>query len=102
MSRLRILVLAPDCNPDSVCGPLISYSQAEALAQLHDVTLAIRSPYEEAVRRRLSPFRAIEVIRMPSLERFYWWSFRRIFKSNYRSQLWTAFGYPFSIIFEWL
>jgi glycosyltransferase involved in cell wall biosynthesis len=101
MSRLRILVLAPDCNPDSVCGPLISYSQAAALAQLHDVTLLIRSPYERLVTRRGGPFRAIEVVRMPRIERIYSWTLRRIFKNNYRNQLWTAFGYPLSVAFEW-
>ena len=101
MSRLRILLLAPDCNPESICGPLLSYSQAEALAQLHDVTLVIRSPHEEAVRRRQAPFKAIEVIRLPWLERIYAWSLRRIFKYDYRNQALTAFGYPFSIAFEW-
>lgn len=101
MSRLRILVLAPDCNPDSICGPLISYSQAEALGRLHDVTLAVRSPYEDAVRRRQGPFWAVETVRMPSVERVYDWSLRRIFKNDYRSQVWTAFGYPLSIAFEW-
>src|SRR5579872_1185201 len=101
MNRLRILVLAPDCNPDSVCGPLISYSQAEALGRLHDVTLLIRSPYEPLVVRRQGPFRAVEVVRMPLIERIYSWSLRRIFKNNYRNQAWTAFGYPLSIAFEW-
>jgi glycosyltransferase involved in cell wall biosynthesis len=101
MSRLRILVLAPDCNPDSICGSLISYSQAEALAQLHDVTLVIRSPYEEAVRRREAPFHSIEVIRLPRLERMYDWTLRQIFKNDYRSQALTAFGYPFAVAFEW-
>jgi hypothetical protein len=100
MSRLRILVLAPDCNPDSVCGPLISYSRSEALAQLHDVTLAIRSPYEDPVRGRQVPFRTIEVVRMPLLERVYSWSLRRIFDNDFRNQAWTAFGYPFSVAFE--
>ena len=101
MSRLRILVLAPDCNPDSICGSLISFSQAEALAQLHDVTLVIRSPYEEAVRRRQGPFHSIEVIKLPWLEAVYDWTLRRIFKNDYRSQALTAFGYPFSVAFEW-
>jgi glycosyltransferase involved in cell wall biosynthesis len=101
MSRLRILVLAPDCNPDSICGPLISYSQAEALAQLHDVTLAVRSPYEDAVRRRQAPFHSIEVIRLPWPERIYAWTLRRIFKNNFHSQFLTAFGYPFAVAFEW-
>ena len=101
MNRLRILVLAPDCNPDSICGPLISYSQAEALGRLHDVTLAIRSPYEESVRQRQAPFKAIEVINLPWLERIYAWSLRYIFHNNYNNQALTAFGYPFAIAFEW-
>jgi glycosyltransferase involved in cell wall biosynthesis len=101
MSRLRILVLAPDCNPDSICGPLISYSQAEALARLHDVTLVLRSPGEDSVRRGQAPFHAIEVIRLPLLERIYSWCLRRIFKNDYRSQVLTAFGYPFALAFEW-
>ena len=101
MSRLRILVLAPDCNPDSICGALISYSQAEALGELHEVTLAVRSPYEDSVRRRQGPFHAIEVIRLPFLERVYDWTLRRIFKNDYRNQALTAFGYPFAVAFEW-
>jgi glycosyltransferase involved in cell wall biosynthesis len=101
MSRLRILILAPDTNPESITGPLLSFRQAEALARLHDVTLAIRSTGEGAVRRAQAPFRDIEVVRMPLVERFYAWTFRRIFKSDYRSQALTAFGYPFSIVFEW-
>ena len=101
MNRLRILILAPDCNPDSICGSLISYSQAEALARLHDVTLVVRSPYEDAVRRRQAPFHTIEVIRLPWLERIYAWTLRRIFKNDYRNQALTAFGYPFSVAFEW-
>ena len=101
MNRLRILVLAPDTNPESITGPLLSFQQAEALARLHDITLVIRSNGEDAVRRAQAPFRAIEVVRMPLVERICAWSFRRIFKSNYRSQAWTAFGYPLSIAFEW-
>jgi hypothetical protein len=52
MKRLRILVLAQGANPDSICGPLIAYSQAQALARLHDVTLVTGASNEEAVRRR--------------------------------------------------
>jgi glycosyltransferase involved in cell wall biosynthesis len=63
--------------------------------------LAIRSPYEGAVRRRQGPFRAIEVIRLPWLEHIYDWTLRRIFRNNYRSQALTAFGYPFAVAFEW-
>jgi glycosyltransferase involved in cell wall biosynthesis len=101
VSRLRILVLAPDANPESICGPLLSYSQAEALAELHDVTLAVRSPSEEAVSRGKARFRSIEVIRLPWLESVYNWTLRKIFKNDYRSQVLTAFGYPFSVAFEW-
>jgi glycosyltransferase involved in cell wall biosynthesis len=101
MSRLRILLLAPDCNPDSICGALISYLQAEALAQLHDVTLVVRSPVEDSVRRRQGPFHSVEVIRLPWLEGIYGWTLRRIFKNDYRNQALTAFGYPFSVAFEW-
>jgi len=63
--------------------------------------LVVRSPVENAVRRAKAPFRSIEVVRMPQLERIYDWSFRRIFKSNFASQAVTAFGYPFALAFEW-
>ena len=101
MSRLRILVLAPDCNPDSICGPLLSYCQAEALAQLHDVTLAMRSAGERAVRSRRAPFKTVEVIRLPWLEWFYQWCLLLIFKNNYHNRFLTAFSYPFAVSFEW-
>jgi glycosyltransferase involved in cell wall biosynthesis len=101
MSRLRVLVLAPFCDPDAVSMPLVTYSHAAALAGLHDVTLVIGSPVEDKVRRAKGPFRTIEVVRMPLLERIYAWSFRRIFKSNFSGQALTAFGYPFSQAFEW-
>ena len=101
MSRLRILLLAPGCSPEEVSMPYVTYSHAAALAQLHDVTLVLGSPTEEAVRRAKAPFHSIEVVRMPSTERIYAWSFRRIFKGNYDSQAVTAFVYPFSLAFEW-
>jgi glycosyltransferase involved in cell wall biosynthesis len=101
MSRLRILVLAPDSNPEQVSIPYVTYSHAAALAELHDVTLAIRSTVEEPVRRAKAQFHTIEVVRMPWLERIYAWCFRRIFKSNFASQAVTAFGYPFALAFEW-
>jgi len=102
MSRLRVLVLGPDCNPDQVSIPLVTYYHAAALAQLHDVTLVARSAVEDTLRRSKAPFRAIEAIRTPMLDRIFDWCFRRIFKSNYDSQALTAFKYPFSIAFEWL
>ena len=101
MSRLSILLLGPDCNPEQVSIPYVTYSHAAALAQLHDVTLVARSPVEGALRRAKGPFRAIEVVRMPWPDRIQAWSMRRIFKYNYDTQVRTAFGYPFSLAFEW-
>ena len=101
MSRLRILVLAPGCNPEEVSMPYVTYSHAAALAQLHDVALVVGSPSEDPVRRAKAPFRTIEVVRMPLLERIFAWSLRRIFKYNYDTQVLTAFSYPFALAFEW-
>jgi glycosyltransferase involved in cell wall biosynthesis len=101
MNRLRILLLAPFCDPDAVSMPYVAYSHAAALAKLHDVTLVVGGPVEDKVRRAKAPFQSIEVIRMPLLERTYAWSFRRIFKSNYDTQIVTAFNYPFALAFEW-
>jgi glycosyltransferase involved in cell wall biosynthesis len=100
MSRLRVLILGPDCNPENTSVPFVAYSQAAALAQIHDVTLVARSPVEDALRRAKAPFRTIEVVRMPLLERIHAWGFRYIFKSNFASQALTAFGYPFHLAFE--
>ena len=80
MSRLRILVLAPDANPESISVSLVSYRHAEALAQLHDVTLVGRACSEDALRRAPSPFQAIEAIRIPWLDRIWDWSFVRSLK----------------------
>ena len=101
MSRLRVLALAPDCNPETVSIPFVSYCHAAALAKLHDVTLVIGAPVEEPVRRAKAPFHNIEVVRMPLLERIFTWILRSIFKSNYDTQLLTGFAYPFALIFEW-
>jgi glycosyltransferase involved in cell wall biosynthesis len=101
MNRLRILVLAPDCNPESVSIPLEVYSHGAALARLHDVTLVAGSSVEDALRRAKAPFRAIEVVRTPLLDRIFDWIFRKIFKSNFDTQILTAFTYPFSVVFEW-
>jgi glycosyltransferase involved in cell wall biosynthesis len=101
MSRLRILVLAPDANPDGTCGPLLSFSQAEALARFHDVTLAVRSTSEKPVRRRQGELHSVEVIHLPRLQRIYAWSMRYIFKGEFTSRALTAFAYPFCVAFEW-
>jgi glycosyltransferase involved in cell wall biosynthesis len=81
--------------------PFVTYSHAAALSKLHEVTLVTRSRVEDGLRRAKAPFRAIEVVRTPWLDRIYEWSFRKIFKSNYESQALTAFKYPFSLAFEW-
>jgi glycosyltransferase involved in cell wall biosynthesis len=101
MSRLRILLLAPDVNPEAVSMPYVTYSHAAALAELHDVALVTGAPSVDSVRRANAPFRSVEVVKMPFLERLHRWSLRRIFKYNYDTQVLTAFGYPFSLAFEW-
>jgi glycosyltransferase involved in cell wall biosynthesis len=101
VSRLRVLVLAPDANPESISVNLVCYRHAEALAQLHEVTLVGRTCHEEALRRAQSPFCAIEAITMPWFDRIFAWIVRRIFKNNFHSRALTALSYPFSIAFEW-
>lgn len=101
MSRLRILVLGPDCNPEGISIPYVAYCHAAALAQLHQVTLVVGSPAEASVRRAKAPFCAIEVVRMPWLERISAWIVRRIFKNNFDGQMFTAVMCPFSLAFEW-
>ena len=100
MSRLRILLLGPDCNPEQVSMPYVTYSHAAALAQLHDVTLVVRAPSEDPVRRANGSFRGIEVVRMPWLDRIYTWSLRWIFRHNYTNQALTASLYPLYLAFE--
>lgn len=101
MSGLRILVLAPDANPESISVNLVCFRHAEALAQIHAVTLIGRSCNEEALRRAQGPFHDIEAISVPWLDRIFAWSLRRVFRYNFRSNALTAFGYPFAIAFEW-
>jgi glycosyltransferase involved in cell wall biosynthesis len=101
MSRLRILVLGQNCDPESVSISLVTFYHAAALAQLHDVTLVARSSVEGALRRVKAPFRAIEVVRTPLSDRIWNWVLRWILKYNYDSQALTAFRYPFSVAFEW-
>jgi glycosyltransferase involved in cell wall biosynthesis len=95
------LLLGPDCDPERVSIPFVTYSHAAALAELHDVTLVARTAAEDALRRAKASFRAIEVVRLPWLERIYAWSVRRIFRNNFTSQALTAFGYPLYLAFEW-
>jgi glycosyltransferase involved in cell wall biosynthesis len=81
--------------------PYVTYSHAAALAHLHDVTLVVGKPSEDRTRRAKAPFRTIEAVPMPLLDPIYAWSLRRIFKYNFDTQVLTAFGYPFSLAFEW-
>ena len=58
MSRLRILVLAPDSSPEEISIPYVTYSHAAALAQLHDVLWLFNRPLRmlcAAQRRRFAP-----------------------------------------------
>ena len=101
MDRLRILLLAPDANPETISANLVGYRHAEALARLHSVTLVARTYNEEILRRTQAPFQAIEAISMPWLDRIFAWGLRWIFRYNYNSRALTAFTYPFSIAVEW-
>jgi glycosyltransferase involved in cell wall biosynthesis len=101
MSRLRILLLAPDCNPESVTTPQIAYAHAEALARLHAVTLVVRAANEPSIRKAAGPFKAIEPIRLPGLDELYSWALRRVFKYDYGRQSLTAATYPIQVAFEW-
>ena len=100
MKRLRILLLAADCNPESISTPSIGYAHADALARLHDVTLVVRSVHEAAVRRAGGSFRAIEGISLPGLDRVYAWALKHIFKYDWGRQSLTAATYPVWVAFE--
>lgn len=101
LGRLRLLILAPDCNPEGISIPFVSYCHAAALAELHNVTLVVRARAEGAVRRAKGGFQNIQVIPTPWLDRLEAWCIRNIFKNNFDSQLLTAFWYPISLAFEW-
>lgn len=101
MKRLRILVVAPDANPEGVTGALIGYSQAQALARLHDVTLVIRASCEQAVTRKIGSVHSVEVIKLDWLEGIYSWIARCIFRNNYYDQVLQALMYPLSVLLEW-
>jgi glycosyltransferase involved in cell wall biosynthesis len=102
MSRLRVLVLAPDCNPESISTPSIGYAQANALGRLHDVTLVVRDVNRAAVQRARGAFRDVIGIRIPVLDTMHAWALRRIFKFDYGRQSLTAATLPVWMAFEWL
>jgi glycosyltransferase involved in cell wall biosynthesis len=101
MKNLRILVLAPGSNPNSLSTALVGYAHSEALARLHAVTLVANGCHEAALRRKPTPFLAIELISTPWLDRIYGWIIQYVFKGDYGSHLLTALVYPFSVVFEW-
>lgn len=101
MKRLRVLLFAPDSNPEGVTGALIGYSQAQALAQLHHVTLVIRASCEKAMRRHQGSVHSLEVIRLAWLERIYAWINHWIFRDNYYNYVLQALSYPLSVVLEW-
>lgn len=101
MKRLRILMFAPDANPEGITGALIGYSQAQALAHLQNVTLVIRASCEDAMRRHQGAVHSLEVIKLAWLERIYAWITHWIFRDNYYNYVLQAFGYPLSVILEW-
>ena len=100
-AKLRVLLLAPGCNPNGITGPFIGYSHAEALARLHAVTLVILDENEKGVRPKAGRFQAIEVVKNPWLSRIRGWIIRYLFGSSYRSQVLTALTYVFCVAFEW-
>src|ERR1035438_2039951 len=101
MNGLRILVFAPDSNPEGVTGALIGFSQSQALARLHDVTLIICASSENAMRRHQGAVRSLEVIRLAWLEHIYAWITRWVFRDNYYNYVRQALFFPFSIMDEW-
>ena len=101
VAPLRILLLAPGSSPDSISTSLVGYSHAEALARLHAVTVVTSHGYGEPMRNSPAAFREVDTIEIPWLDRIFAWSLRRIFGGDYSSHALTAFGYPFSLAFEW-
>lgn len=101
MNPLRILVLAPGSNPDSISTALVGYAHSEALARLHAVIVVVNERHEAAIRRKSAAFRGIEAVSTPWLDYLFDWLIQRIFKGDYGSQVLTALGYPFLLVFEW-
>ncbi|MEQ1846791.1 MAG: glycosyltransferase [Nitrospira sp.] len=101
MKPLRILVLAPGCNPDSTSTALVGYAHSEALARLHIVTLVGNERHGQALRRKQEFFHAIQTVEMPWLTSLLDWIIRWIFRGDYGSQALTALSYPFHVMFEW-
>lgn len=101
MSRLRVLILGPNCHPERVSIPFVTYSHAVALANLHDVTLAVREGVAADVLAAGGPFRAVEAIRMRWTERIHAGICNHFLPGNFDTQWRTVFAYPLTVAFEW-
>jgi len=101
MDALNLLVLAPGSNPKSISTALVAYSHSEALARLHAVTVVVPRGNASTLVEANCPFKKIEAIDVPMIERIMKWSIRWIFKNDFGSQALTAFAYPFAIAFEY-
>jgi hypothetical protein len=97
MSALRILILAPESNPESVTNPAVGYYHAEALARHHAVTLVIHASKRGGMPGR-NPFHSIERFGCPA--RSFAWAVKRVFKYDYGRQSLTAAMYPRQVFFE--
>ena len=76
MSRLRILLLGPTViRSRSACLMSLILMRQRSPNSMTSLWL-LRAPVEDTVRRAKAPFRTIEVVRMPLLERIHAWSFR--------------------------
>src|SRR5262245_7797597 len=92
--RLRILLLGPGSNPNSVTGALIGYSLGNALSRLHQVTLVIEARDEKAVCAANGGFHAVESIPASRLDKLYAWAFRHIFKGDRGNLFYNALCFP--------
>ena len=98
---LRILILAPGSNPESIATALVGYAHSAALARLHTVTLVANHAHEAPLRRGPASFYEIVTVRTPWVDAFSTWLIHVVFKGDYGSQVLTALGYPFHLLFEW-
>jgi len=101
IAKLTVLLLAPDCNPESVTTPQLAYAHAEALARHHSVTLVVRAANEGPIRKAGERFDGIHAVRLPGLDQLFRWAIRRVFRYDYGRPSLTAFTYPLQIAFEW-
>lgn len=99
--RLRILILAPGSNPESISTALVGYSHSAALACVHSVTLVACSAHEGPLRKGPASFNELVIVPTPWLDAFLDWLVRVVFKGDYGSQVLTAIGYPAHLVWEW-